>query len=142
MTTAAGEGSGSREGTRAQSGPGRGTGVAEEKAGRHGQLPAPPVRLVVAPEYESDRARRKRLAALTAWMENPRGLHPVHSSFQVLIKRALDVVISSLALLLFLPLFVMIALAIMVTSPGPVIFRQERSGEARIVINVPYHLRG
>jgi lipopolysaccharide/colanic/teichoic acid biosynthesis glycosyltransferase len=128
MTTAAGEGSGSRQGTQAESGLSPGAGVAAEKTGRTGQLPAPPVRLILASEYESDKARRKRLAALAAWMENPRELHPVHSSFQVLVKRILDVVISSFALLLCLPLFVVIALAIVVTSPGPALFRQERSG--------------
>jgi Undecaprenyl-phosphate glucose phosphotransferase len=43
-------------------------------------------------------------------------------------KRTLDVVLSSLALTLLLPIFGMIALAIKLDSPGPVLFRQKRTG--------------
>ena len=43
-------------------------------------------------------------------------------------KRLMDVVGSVAALLLFSPLFLVIALLIKLTSPGPVIFRQERMG--------------
>jgi exopolysaccharide biosynthesis polyprenyl glycosylphosphotransferase len=43
-------------------------------------------------------------------------------------KRALDVTTSGLGLLLLSPLFLTICVAIKATSPGPVIFRQERKG--------------
>lgn len=43
-------------------------------------------------------------------------------------KRSLDVVISVFALALLLPVFVLIAIAIRLDSPGPVIFRQMRAG--------------
>lgn len=43
-------------------------------------------------------------------------------------KRAFDLVVASLALLLLAPLFALIALAIKLDSPGPVFFRQERVG--------------
>jgi len=43
-------------------------------------------------------------------------------------KRALDVVGSSLALFVLLPLMLWIALAIKLESPGPVLFRQRRAG--------------
>jgi putative colanic acid biosynthesis UDP-glucose lipid carrier transferase len=43
-------------------------------------------------------------------------------------KRALDVVGASAALILFLPLMLAIALAIGCESPGPVFFRQQRTG--------------
>jgi exopolysaccharide biosynthesis polyprenyl glycosylphosphotransferase len=43
-------------------------------------------------------------------------------------KRALDVVGSSLALLVLLPVMLWIALAIKLDSPGPVLFRQRRAG--------------
>jgi putative colanic acid biosynthesis UDP-glucose lipid carrier transferase len=43
-------------------------------------------------------------------------------------KRMTDVVVAGLILLLALPLMTIIALAIRVTSPGPVIFRQRRYG--------------
>jgi lipopolysaccharide/colanic/teichoic acid biosynthesis glycosyltransferase len=44
--------------------------------------------------------------------------------------RALDIVLSVLLLVIFLPLVVLIAIAIRLDSPGPVIFRQERLGRA------------
>ena len=43
-------------------------------------------------------------------------------------KRAFDLVVASLALLLLAPLFALIALAIKLDSPGPVLFRQARVG--------------
>jgi len=43
-------------------------------------------------------------------------------------KRAFDVVFSALGLVVLSPLLLVIALAIRVTSPGPVLFRQERVG--------------
>ncbi len=45
-----------------------------------------------------------------------------------LIKRSSDIVLSMLILALILPLLVVIALAVKLTSPGPVIFRQRRYG--------------
>jgi exopolysaccharide biosynthesis polyprenyl glycosylphosphotransferase len=47
---------------------------------------------------------------------------------QLLVKRSLDIVAAGLGLLLLSPLFVLIALAIYVSSPGPVFFRQTRVG--------------
>ena len=44
-------------------------------------------------------------------------------------KRAIDIVGSALALLLLLPMFAIIALAIKATSKGPVLFSQERLGQ-------------
>jgi lipopolysaccharide/colanic/teichoic acid biosynthesis glycosyltransferase len=44
-------------------------------------------------------------------------------------KRAFDIVVSSLGLLLLLPLFGLIALVIKLDSKGPVFFRQERVGQ-------------
>jgi exopolysaccharide biosynthesis polyprenyl glycosylphosphotransferase len=43
-------------------------------------------------------------------------------------KRLLDILVASWALLLFLPLLVMVMVAIQVESPGPAIFRQRRTG--------------
>ncbi|HEX6572707.1 MAG TPA: undecaprenyl-phosphate glucose phosphotransferase [Steroidobacteraceae bacterium] len=48
--------------------------------------------------------------------------------FRFFAKRSTDVVLSSLALLMALPLLVAIAVAIKATSPGPVIFSQRRYG--------------
>jgi lipopolysaccharide/colanic/teichoic acid biosynthesis glycosyltransferase len=46
-----------------------------------------------------------------------------------ILKRVLDVLVSVVALILFLPLFPFIALAIVLDSPGPVFFCQERIGK-------------
>lgn len=47
----------------------------------------------------------------------------------LVVKRCIDLVGSALALLVMAPLFLMIALAIKLTSRGPVFFRQERVGQ-------------
>ena len=47
---------------------------------------------------------------------------------QVAAKRAIDVLLAGVVLILILPLLAMIALVVKATSPGEVIFRQERSG--------------
>ena len=46
--------------------------------------------------------------------------------FYLWMKRALDIVVSALALILLIPLLLLIALAIALDSPGPVLFAQER----------------
>jgi exopolysaccharide biosynthesis polyprenyl glycosylphosphotransferase len=46
----------------------------------------------------------------------------------VLLKRALDLTLASLALLILLPLFLVIALAIRLDSRGPILYRSERIG--------------
>jgi lipopolysaccharide/colanic/teichoic acid biosynthesis glycosyltransferase len=43
-------------------------------------------------------------------------------------KRAFDIVVSLLGLVVFSPLLLMVALAIKLDSPGPILFRQERIG--------------
>ena len=48
--------------------------------------------------------------------------------YRCLGKRAVDIVAASLAILILLPLFAIIALAIKSTDPGPAIFRQLRTG--------------
>ncbi len=50
------------------------------------------------------------------------------SPFRLFFKRAMDIVGSSLGLLLLSPLFPIIALAVRLDSPGPVFFRQIRVG--------------
>ena len=47
---------------------------------------------------------------------------------QRLVKRVMDVVLASLALVFFLPIMTLTAIAIKLDSPGPVIFRQNRNG--------------
>lgn len=53
------------------------------------------------------------------------------SSWDRFTKRLFDLVVASVLLVVTLPLIVVIALAVKVTSPGPVLFRQERLGRHR-----------
>jgi putative colanic acid biosynthesis UDP-glucose lipid carrier transferase len=48
--------------------------------------------------------------------------------WQALITRVIDVTLASLALAVLAPLLILVALAISVDSPGPVLFRQTRTG--------------
>lgn len=47
---------------------------------------------------------------------------------QLLIKRAMDVMISSVALVVLMPMLVLLGILIKLTSPGPIFFSQERVG--------------
>jgi exopolysaccharide biosynthesis polyprenyl glycosylphosphotransferase len=47
----------------------------------------------------------------------------------LVVKRAVDVIVSALLLIIFSPLFIVIAAGIKLLSPGPVLFRQTRSGQ-------------
>ncbi len=51
-----------------------------------------------------------------------------HYGVNVLVKRLMDIVLAALALILLSPLMVLIALAVKLTSKGPVFYRQERCG--------------
>lgn len=57
--------------------------------------------------------------------DSPAAVQEVAESWS---KRAVDVLGAALALLVFLPLLCTIALAVRLESPGPVIFRQRRTG--------------
>jgi exopolysaccharide biosynthesis polyprenyl glycosylphosphotransferase len=50
-------------------------------------------------------------------------------NWQRVIKRAMDIGVSSLALLLLSPLLAYIALRVRMSSPGPILYRQERVGK-------------
>ena len=49
-----------------------------------------------------------------------------HNEFVLALKRGFDILVSSAALILFLPFFLPISFAIFATSPGPVFFKQTR----------------
>ena len=53
---------------------------------------------------------------------------PNMKDFEVVIKRVFDTVVSAVMLILMSPLFLLIALAVKLDSPGPVIYKQERVG--------------
>jgi lipopolysaccharide/colanic/teichoic acid biosynthesis glycosyltransferase len=52
-----------------------------------------------------------------------------YRKFDLMVKRAVDILGSLLALILLLPVIVAIAVAIKLTSKGPVLYRQERVGQ-------------
>ena len=54
-----------------------------------------------------------------------------HNSFSLLVKRLLDLLASSLAILVASPVLLGIAIAISITSPGPIFFNQERLGRGK-----------
>ena len=60
---------------------------------------------------------------------------PFHGT-RGLVKRSMDIVFSSLALMVLSPFFVLVALLIKLSSPGPAIFRQRRYGLDGRVIDV------
>jgi exopolysaccharide biosynthesis polyprenyl glycosylphosphotransferase len=51
-----------------------------------------------------------------------------HDEIRLLIKRVVDVVVAASALALLSPFMLLVAILIRLTSPGPVIFRQQRCG--------------
>lgn len=53
---------------------------------------------------------------------------PLDEPVNALTKRAFDIVVSGLLLVILSPLFLLLAIAIRLSSPGPVLFRQERIG--------------
>ena len=76
------------------------------------------------PEVLSSRVAVQSLGGVTAL-----SLRPVRlTGTQAVIKRAFDVVVAGLSLLLISPVLATIAVAIKLTSPGPVLFRQKRVG--------------
>ena len=56
--------------------------------------------------------------------------HPVWGTGQRLAKRAFDLVVAGVALVLLAPLFLVLAAAVRIDSRGPVLFKQERVGLA------------
>jgi Undecaprenyl-phosphate glucose phosphotransferase len=51
-----------------------------------------------------------------------------HFGLNIIVKRAMDVVLSAVGLVLLSPLLALIALLVKLTSPGPIFYRQERCG--------------
>jgi len=87
-----------------------------------------PVNVRVIPDYFS-------LALYRATVDDFGGIpminlrDPALNDYQRLVKRLFDLVAGTLITLLALPLMLLVALAIMIDSRGPIIFRQKRVGE-------------
>lgn len=50
-------------------------------------------------------------------------------NINLFIKRLIDILVSSIGLILVLPVFIIVALLIKFTTPGPIFFKQERVGK-------------
>ncbi len=59
-----------------------------------------------------------------------------HHGLNVVVKRAMDIVLASIALVLLSPLMALLALLVKLTSPGPVFYRQERCGLNGVSFNM------
>lgn len=74
------------------------------------------------------------LAGLSLTTGNLHGLPMIglrespHFGLNVVVKRAMDVVLSLIGLIMLSPLLLLIAAVVKLTSPGPVFYRQERCG--------------
>jgi exopolysaccharide biosynthesis polyprenyl glycosylphosphotransferase len=55
-------------------------------------------------------------------------ISPVESFAYTVVKRSFDIIVATICMLFLSPLFAIIALLVKVSSPGPVLFRQERVG--------------
>ena len=74
------------------------------------------------------------------WFVFSQGFDLLHNPIGMRIKRMLDVVFASMALVVMLPFILLLGLLIRLDSPGPAIYRQERKGENGCVF-VLYKLR-
>ncbi|MEJ8553411.1 undecaprenyl-phosphate glucose phosphotransferase [Tepidibacter sp. Z1-5] len=61
---------------------------------------------------------------------------PLDNVINKFVKRVIDIIGSSIAIMLFLPIMIMTVMGIKITSPGPVIFNQERVGLNRKKFNM------
>jgi len=78
------------------------------------------------------RAAALGLGLLVGFLISPKTSHSEKHTLnlsQRIIKRCIDIVLSSLGIILFAPFFPIIALAIKLDSPGSIFFMQERAGE-------------
>jgi lipopolysaccharide/colanic/teichoic acid biosynthesis glycosyltransferase len=76
-------------------------------------------------DWENDKPGRPSNSALYPDLEN----HDTNRRSLLLVKRAVDTLVSTMLTLALLPLFVVIALAVKLSSKGPILFRQQRVGQ-------------
>lgn len=85
------------------------------------------IEIMDAPSFYEAALSRLMLEAITpSWFIFSDGFH--RTTIQSALKRGVDIVLSCIGLLLTLPFFPLIAMAIKIDSPGPVFFKQERMG--------------
>jgi exopolysaccharide biosynthesis polyprenyl glycosylphosphotransferase len=91
-------------------------------------LRALPVQVRIVPDYIKTtlfRAKAEEFAGIPMITV----LHPTLAPFERQVKRAFDLIVGAIALILASPLLALVAISIRLDSPGPVIFKQQRVGE-------------
>jgi Undecaprenyl-phosphate glucose phosphotransferase len=86
-----------------------------------------PVAIHLTPEKIMDRFERPHIVH-TGSLTSLRLTRPPLSAAAVALKRTFDIITAALILVLSAPLLVLVAVAIRLDSPGPVLFRQRRYG--------------
>lgn len=86
------------------------------------------VRTRLVPDLETSLATGARMALLGNIPVLAVAEYPLDLWYNRAIKRAFDILVSLTGLALASPVFVLVALAVRLSSPGPVFFRQERLG--------------
>ena len=70
---------------------------------------------------------RKFLAEVTA--QGSQAVCSEASMFYRLVKRCIDILLSAAALILLAPVFLITAIVVFISSPGPIFFKQQRAGK-------------
>ena len=88
------------------------------------------VRILDIPEFYGENWHKVPLLRTSKeWLYQELTKAPHTISYEQNLKRLLDLILSGIGLLLFFPLFILIAIAIKVDSKGRVFYRQERLGK-------------
>ncbi|MGL4732704.1 MAG: exopolysaccharide biosynthesis polyprenyl glycosylphosphotransferase, partial [Fusobacteriaceae bacterium] len=66
------------------------------------------------------------------WILNAYGFKLLYSSFQIEVKRAIDIILAITISLMTLPVMIIAAIIVRIESPGPVIYSQARVGENNV----------
>ena len=86
-----------------------------------------PTQLHLRPELVMERFTDMRVSRVGRVLSINVARQPL-SAFDICAKRALDLVLAAVALVVLAPLFAVVAVLIRLESPGPVLFRQQRYG--------------
>ena len=94
------------------------------------------VRTWLVPDLDTSLASGSRRTLLGNIPVLAIGEHPLDFWYNRALKRIFDILISFIALILLLPVGLILALAVRLSSPGPVLFRQKRLGRDRKVFSI------